>query len=99
MNLKAFHHFLLLGNSAHEFSEILGLHVGGIGLAAVHDVLYLPVHVVKSLQKVHVSQLDPLLILITEDDIFVFNFDVAFSVDTVFDIHGIRLVEEVVHYR
>lgn len=98
MDLKTLHHFLLLGNSAHEFGEIFGLHVGGVGLAAVDDVFYLSVHVVKSLQKMHVSQLDPLLISISESDSFVFNFDVAFSIDAVFDVHRICLVEEVVHH-
>ena len=99
MNLVATHHLLLLRQLPHQLGHVLQRHVRRVSLARVDDALDLAVNVIESLQEVHVSQLDPELVLVVQVDWLVIDFDEAVSRNTVFNINDVRLVEEVVHNR
>lgn len=47
----------------------------------------------------HISQLDPQLILIVQEDGLVLDFDMTIDVETILHIAYISLIEEVMHNR
>jgi hypothetical protein len=95
VDLEALHHFLLLWNSTHQLSKVLWLHISRIILAAIHNVLNLPIDIVEGLQKVHISQLYPLFVCITQLHVFILDPDISLRIDAIFNVNSIRLVEKV----
>lgn len=99
MDLKASHHFLLLWQTAHEFSHVLQRHVRRISLASVNDALNLAVNVIEGLKEVHVAQLDPQLVLVIQVHRLIVYLDETVGCHTIFDVYCIGLIEEVVDDR
>ena len=75
MNLIRTKHFLLLGQLSHKLNHVLAGKLSGVCLGRIHDALNLSVDIVQGFEEVHVSQVDPELVCITQMDSLVFDLD------------------------
>lgn len=99
VDFVAAHHLLLLGKLAHQLCHVFQGHIRRVSLGCVNDCLDLAVNIVEGLKEMHISQLDPQLILIVQEDGLVLDFDMTIDVETILHIAYISLIEEVMHNR
>lgn len=90
---------MLLWQLPHHLSHVLQGELRGVCFRCLDDGLDLIVHISESLKKVHVPQLNPEFVLITQVHNLVIYFDRAVAIDAIFYVDDIRLIEKVVHDR
>ena len=99
MDLVSTKHLLLLRQLAHKLNHVLAGQLSGVCLGRIHYALDLTIDIVESLKEVHVSQVDPKIVLVTQMDSLVLNLGCTFITQAVFDINNVRLIEEIMSYR